>query len=110
MTPGQVKRASGIVKGSGHFHVSELNGLPRWAGLNDLSKVNRAASKDFTAPVAHIIASCHTQTIALSLKKALHSLCLSFPGARREGETRHRKTILLFRALFPSQYEAIFLT
>ncbi|WP_167768180.1 hypothetical protein [Bradyrhizobium sp. MOS001] len=41
-------------EGRGHYDVTELDGLPRWAGLNDLSKVNGAASKDFTAPIPRL--------------------------------------------------------
>lgn len=48
--PGEAHLGHG--EGCGHYHVSELDGLPRRAGLNDLSKIDRAASTDFTAPVA----------------------------------------------------------
>jgi hypothetical protein len=49
MTPGKVKRSSGMVKAAG---VTEFDGLPRSAGLDNLPEVNRATSKDFTAPLA----------------------------------------------------------
>jgi hypothetical protein len=54
ITPGQMNRTPGHRESRGHYHVGELDGLPRRARLNDLSKVDRATFEDFTPPVARL--------------------------------------------------------